>query len=232
MQKYSFWIFIVLLGLVYFLPLPSYYVHILILTLFYAYLGTAWNLMCGFGGQLSLGFSAFTGIGAYVTLLLYLFFNISPWLGMLAGAALSCAIMMITAYPCFKFGLSGPFFTLASIAVAEIIRDVLTALRGITGGSLGLSLPYQHSKPGPLSSSTAKKNTFLVILIMFALAVFIVQKTHGAPAVLSYGDKRRFGRCRCSVRHLGQPDVAGRGGHKFGNGIGGGNISTCNTFAI
>lgn len=173
-KKYGFWVLIILLGLLYFVPLPSYFVHILILTLFYAFLGTAWNLMCGYGGQLSLGYAAFTGIGAYVTLLLYTTFKISPWIGMLAGAAVSCAVMLITAYPCFRFGLRGPFFTLASIAVAEILRDILTAMRDITGGSLGMSLPY-HSTSLALFQFNDKKAYYIIILLFFIIAVVLVK---------------------------------------------------------
>lgn len=175
LKKYGFWILAVILGLVYFVPLPTYIYHILILTLFYAFLGTTWNLMCGFGGQLSLGYSAFTGIGAYVTLLLYLNFKLSPWAGMLVAAAVSCIVMFITAYPCFRFGLRGPFFTLASIAVAEILRDVLKAARDVTGGSLGLTLPY-HTPSLALFQFDGKNIYYLIITCFFLGALFIVQK--------------------------------------------------------
>ncbi|HBQ87027.1 MAG TPA: branched-chain amino acid ABC transporter permease, partial [Syntrophomonas sp.] len=69
------------LAIVGFVPIPVHIKHILILTLFYAYMGTAWNIMCGYAGRLSLGHSAFVAIGAYTTLILFRQIGLSPWLG-------------------------------------------------------------------------------------------------------------------------------------------------------
>ena len=69
--------------------------------------GHCLNLLCGYGGQLSLGYAAFTGMGAYTTLLLYRSFDLSPWLGMLLGGILSTLLMAVIAYPCFRFGIRG-----------------------------------------------------------------------------------------------------------------------------
>ncbi|HHY91486.1 MAG TPA: branched-chain amino acid ABC transporter permease [Clostridiales bacterium] len=174
-MEYKTWIGLAtLFALIYFLPLPIYLLHIIILTLLYAFMGTAWNLLCGYGGQLSLGYAAFTGMGAYTTLLFYQFFNVSPWLGMLFGGILSALLMTVIAYPCFRFGVRGPYFTLASIAVAEILRDVLTTLRELTGGSLGLSLPYQPTNFGAFQFD-GKKEYYLIILFFWLIAILIVK---------------------------------------------------------
>ena len=170
---------LVLLG-VYFLPLISFAKHILILTLLYAFLGTGWNLMCGYAGRLSLGHAAFVAVGAYASLLLFRHFNLTPWIGMLAGGILAVIVMLLIAYPSFRFGLKGPYFTLASIAVAEIVHNLLIYGRDLTGGSLGMSLPYV--KETTILNSLInlqfdnKEPYYLVILAFWLVAVFISWK--------------------------------------------------------
>lgn len=160
---------------VYFLPLQVFVKHILILTLFYAFLGTGWNLMCGYAGRLSLGHAAFVAVGAYTTLLLYKDFNITPWIGMLIGGVVAVGVMMLIAYPSFRFGLKGPYFTLASIAVAEIVHNLLVYFRDYTGGSLGMSLPYQPTSLA-LFQFDGKEPYYLVILVFWLIAVFVTWK--------------------------------------------------------
>lgn len=160
---------------VYFLPLVIFAKHILILTLFYAFLGTGWNLMCGYAGRLSLGHAAFAAVGAYTSIFLFKEFNLTPWLGMLVGGLFAVLVMLLIAYPSFRFGLKGPYFTLASIAVAEIVHNLLIYGRDFTGGSLGLSLPYVPTSLA-LFQFDGKELYYLVILAFWLLAVFLTVK--------------------------------------------------------
>lgn len=160
---------------VYFLPLITFVKHILVLTLFYAFLGTGWNLMCGYAGRLSLGHAAFVAVGAYTSLLLFREFNLTPWIGMLAGGVFAVLVMLLIAYPSFRFGLKGPYFTLASIAVAEIVHNLLVYGRDITGGSLGMSLPYVPTSLA-MFQFDGKEPYYLVILAFWLAAVFLTLK--------------------------------------------------------
>src|SRR6185503_6923242 len=63
----------------------DYLLTVLILILYFAYLGQAWNIMMGFAGQLSLGHAIYVGLGAYVTAALFIHFGIGPWLGFLVA---------------------------------------------------------------------------------------------------------------------------------------------------
>ncbi|MEL7435380.1 MAG: branched-chain amino acid ABC transporter permease, partial [Chloroflexota bacterium] len=63
--------------------------NILTTMLYWAYLGTAWNIMGGYAGQFSFGHAAFFGIGAYTSTVMYIDFGISPWIGMVAGMVLA-----------------------------------------------------------------------------------------------------------------------------------------------
>lgn len=115
--------------------------HLAIQVCVFAGLATAWNIVGGFAGQLSLGHAVFYGIGSYSAGLLVAKFGISPWIGMFAGAAVSSVVALLIAYPTLR--LRGPFFSLATIAFLEVVRLMVVHLDGLTGGSAGLNVPLQ-----------------------------------------------------------------------------------------
>lgn len=113
--------------------------HLFVLICIFGGLATAWNIVGGYAGQLSLGHAVFYGIGSYTGALLIINYGISPWIGMIAGAAISAMVAAAISYPTFR--LRGPFFALASIAVLEVFK-LLTVHQGSwTGGAAGLSIP-------------------------------------------------------------------------------------------
>jgi len=125
------------------LPRNPFYEDLVIMIFFWGALAASWNLVGGFAGQISLGHTAFFGIGAYTSTLLGLNFGISPWLGMFAGAGLSVLVAAFIGYPCFR--LKSHFFALATIAFAEVLRLLASYWRGLTQGGVGLLIPF---KPG------------------------------------------------------------------------------------
>ena len=126
-------------------PLVSPYVlHVLVLVLFFAFLGVAWNLLGGYAGQFSFGHAAFFGIGAYTSTLLLVRLGLSPWLGFLAGGALSAAFGCFAGYLAFRYGLRGPYFALVTLAFAEMLR--LVALNWtVVGGPMGILIPLPRA---------------------------------------------------------------------------------------
>jgi branched-chain amino acid transport system permease protein len=126
-------------------PLVSPYVlHILVLVLFFAFLGVAWNLLGGYAGQFSFGHAAFFGIGAYTSTLLLVRLGLSPWLGFLAGGALAAAFGCFAGYLAFRYGLRGPYFALVTLAFAEMLR--LVALNWtVVGGPMGILIPLPRA---------------------------------------------------------------------------------------
>lgn len=115
--------------------------HLFILICSYAALASAWNIVGGFAGQLSLGHAVFYGVGAYTTTLLMMKLGISPWIGMFAGAILSSVVAVLISWPCFR--LRGPFFALATIAVLEVVRLMAINQHDVTGGAAGLGVPLK-----------------------------------------------------------------------------------------
>ena len=97
--------------------------HVLILVLLYVALGSAWNILGGFAGQLSLGHAAFFGIGAYSAAVIASKTGLSPWWGIIAGPIVVLPIALVVGWICFR--LRGPYFTLATIAVGFLALHVL-----------------------------------------------------------------------------------------------------------
>ncbi len=122
-------------------PLASpYVVHILVLIVFFAFLGAAWNLLGGYAGQFSFGHAAFFGIGAYTSTLLLTRVGVSPWLGLLAGGLLAAAFGCFAGFLAFRYGLRGPYFALVTLAFAEMLRLVAVNWMAV-GGPMGILIP-------------------------------------------------------------------------------------------
>jgi len=117
----------------------SYVISVATLILFFAFTGQAWNVMMGFCGQLSLGHSLYVGVGAYVAAGLFFHYGIGPWAGMWAAVALCVALGAAIGFLAFRFGISGVYFALLTIAFAEFTRIGFDHLQW-TGGSGGLFL--------------------------------------------------------------------------------------------
>lgn len=104
------------------LALDRYMLSVMILILYFAYVGQAWNIMMGFCGQLSLGHALFVGLGAYTAAALYQHFGVFPWIGMLAAVLVCVLAASIIGWLAFRFGISGTYFALLTIAFAEFTR--------------------------------------------------------------------------------------------------------------
>ncbi len=112
--------------------------HLSIMVLLYALVGMSWNLLGGYTGQISFGQAAFFGTGAYTSTILLLRFGISPWLGMLVGGFL--AVLLSLPLGWLTFRLRGPYFALATLAFAEVVRVIVYNWDTLTGGGDGLNI--------------------------------------------------------------------------------------------
>ncbi len=103
----------------------------------FAALGLAWNVVGGYAGQLSLGHAAFFGIGAY-GLALFTELSIPKWISIFLAAVTSAIFGAVLGRIVFR--LRGPYFSLATLAAAEVLRLTATNLN-VTGGAIGLTMP-------------------------------------------------------------------------------------------
>ena len=113
-----------LLALLLALPwlLDRYVLSLLILMLYFAFVGQAWNIMMGLAGQLSLGHALYVGLGAYTAAALFQYFGIVPWLGMIAAVGVCVVVASFIGWLAFRFGIGGTYFALLTIAFAEFTR--------------------------------------------------------------------------------------------------------------
>ncbi|MBI3827118.1 MAG: branched-chain amino acid ABC transporter permease [Candidatus Rokubacteria bacterium] len=152
--------------------LPKYFLEVLISVLFYAYLGESWNVLGGYAGQFSFGHAAFFGIGAYTSTLLFLRLAVSPWIGMVAGGLLAAGFGLFAGSLSFRYGLRGPYFSLVTLAFAEMLRVVAVNTKAV-GSSLGLSIA-PRSAPA-LFLFDGKLPYYYVILAMALGAVLLTR---------------------------------------------------------
>jgi len=114
----------------------TYALHMMILVFINVIVGSSWNILGGYTGQYSVGHSAYFGVGAYAVMMLLQFKRVAPWWGIWAGAVAALIVAVVIGSICFR--LRGPYFVLASIAVAEIFRVSALNLKNITNGAEGI----------------------------------------------------------------------------------------------
>jgi len=148
----------------------NYPLHLAILVLLWGYIYTSWSLM-GRLGMVSFGHGAFMGIGAYTVVMLWNHFGLSPWLGALAAFAFTALLAVVIGYPCFRFKIIGHYFALVTLALSEVVRLVIVALRDQTGGSLGAT---PNGSPGIGALQFASKWTWFFIMLAFWTAGLVI----------------------------------------------------------
>jgi branched-chain amino acid transport system permease protein len=152
------------------LPLPIadvYTQNLIIMTLLFAGLAQAWNILGGYCGQISLGHALYFGIGGYVSTLLFLRAGIPPSLGMFAGGLAAGAAALLVGWPCFR--LSGHYYAIATLVVAQIAY--LLALNwDFVGGATGLYVPFHSESWIDLAFRTSKRPFHYIALAFAAVA--------------------------------------------------------------
>lgn len=147
--------------------------RVLAMAMLFAATAQAWNIVGGLANQISLGHAAFFGIGAYTSTLLYLHFGVSPWLGMVAGAALAALAAALLCIP--TMALKGHYFALATLAAAEILRVLANSWTSVTGGPVGLTVPFAGNDPLNLQFRSTL-HYYWVILGVLVLVSFVFHR--------------------------------------------------------
>jgi branched-chain amino acid transport system permease protein len=148
----------------------SFALEILIRVLLFAFIGTAWNLLGGYAKQLSLGHAAFFGLGAYTSTLLQIKFGISPWIGMVAGGFVGMFASLPIGWLCFR--LRGPYFTIATIATAQVLMLVFLKFRDFAWGAEGTTIPNLGNAP-LMMQFESKAPYYYIVLGLLAIALAI-----------------------------------------------------------
>jgi branched-chain amino acid transport system permease protein len=149
----------------------GYWIRVLAITLLFAAMAQAWNIVGGLANQISLGHAAFFGIGAYTSTVLLLKFGISPWLGMYAGGVLGGLAAFVVAIPTMR--LQGHYFALATLAFGEVMRVIANVWTSLTGGPGGLSVPFSAPSFAAYSFKLLRPHAYIALVaLMVVTAIF------------------------------------------------------------
>jgi branched-chain amino acid transport system permease protein len=150
----------------------QFLLHLGITVLMWTTLGVAWNLLGGFAGQVSFGHATFFGVGAYTTMILFLKVGVPPWYGLLASGLVGAVVSLPIGLLCFR--LRGPYFSLSTMAVAEIVRLVALNWEQLTNGPVGLLITaLSRVTIGSRPLDWESKTPFYYVIAALALSAML-----------------------------------------------------------
>lgn len=141
----------------------DYYRHLVIIALMWVVIGSSWNLLAGYTGQVSFGHAMFFGTGAYAAGILVTKLGISAWWGMAFGGIVSMVFALFVGWVCFR--LRGPYFALATLAGGEIFRLLATNWESLTDGMVGILI---------IQTFRSKTPYYYIALALAALCIFVI----------------------------------------------------------
>jgi branched-chain amino acid transport system permease protein len=163
-------VYFALAGIASFVLRDAFLLDSVVLILLWGSTAAAWNIAGGYAGQISLGHSAFFGLGAYGAAVLGTRWGLSPWIGLLAGALSATIIGLVIGY--LSNRLRGPYFVLATIAVSQVLLLGASRWRGFTSGSEGIPVPF---RAGFWTLGIADKRVWVWIILALGVVVYAVQ---------------------------------------------------------
>jgi ABC-type branched-subunit amino acid transport system ATPase component/ABC-type branched-subunit amino acid transport system permease subunit len=159
----------------------SYYQLILTLVPIWAVFGVSWNILSGYGGQLSFGHASFFGIGAFTVTLALVYWNLTPWLGIPLGMVVGAIAAVIIGTPTFR--LRGHYFALSMLAYPLAILYFLQYF-----GFQELSLPMHRANPAAYLEFADQRLYTIVatgLLAAGVLACMLVENSRFGLALLA-----------------------------------------------
>ena len=158
-----------LIALPYFIS-SRFYIDVLTLIFFTAYLGQSWNILGGYAGQFSFGGVMFFGTGAYVSSILLTTFGLPPILGIFLAILGGAFLGLIVGYMSFRSGLKGSYFALITLAFAELLRVLANSVE-FTGGGVGLFLTYAPGLSKLQFETPVGFYYFALVLLFISIAI-------------------------------------------------------------
>jgi ABC-type branched-subunit amino acid transport system ATPase component/ABC-type branched-subunit amino acid transport system permease subunit len=145
-------------------PHDTYYQTVLFATFMLGVQAVSWNIISGYAGYVSLGHSAFLGIGSYTVAILALHSGINPLL--LAPLGGLVAVVLATLVGLVVLRTRGHAFVIITIALLLSAQIVATNWRSLTKGSDGITLELP-----PWSRDIQNIPFYLAMLGLLALTV-------------------------------------------------------------
>jgi branched-chain amino acid transport system permease protein len=163
---------VALLAAVPFVTASNVVLNFLVMALLIALAGQGWNLLGGYGGQYSFGHAAFFGTGAYVTAILQVRYGVNAWIGFFIAIAAGALVGAIIGALTFRSGLKGSYFSLVTLAFAEVLR-IVASVAPITGAGVGTLIKLDLRPEAFQFQSRAP--FYWIALALVALSLVIVR---------------------------------------------------------
>ncbi len=157
--------------------LGGYFIHLITMIFFFGYLGLAWNILGGYAGQFSFGHAAFFGIGAFTSTLLQVHAGVNPWIGMFLAGIAGVLLGLFIGSLSFRYGLRGPYFALAMLALAEMLRLLAVEWMAVRY-PLGLPIPLKGHSFWDFQF-THKAPYYYISLFMMAAVLYLSYTIEG-----------------------------------------------------
>ena len=139
-----------------------------VIVLNFAVFATAWNIMGGFTGYISLGHTAFFGLGAYGTALLVINWDVPSFVALLVAAVATLLIAIPVGFAALR--VRGASFVIVTIALVLVLQLVFQSWRDVTGGSNGLVVP----RPFPDLLRPEHHRVFYFLFLALLVVVLLV----------------------------------------------------------
>jgi branched-chain amino acid transport system permease protein len=141
--------------------------------LVFALFAVSLHFLLGPGGMVSFGHAAYFGLGAYGAALLLLRYHAPMELALLAAPLAAMAGALVFGWFCVR--LSGIYFAMLTLALAQIVWSVAFQWDALTGGSNGLVGIW------PASWLASRSAYYLVTLVLCAAAIVSLWRIAGSP---------------------------------------------------
>lgn len=148
----------------------QYILHIGILILYIALISQAWNILSGYAGQFSFGHAIFFGTGAYTSTTLLVKYGVTPWVGMFVGAFVAILIGLFIGFLSFRYKLRGAYFSLGTLAFAEILRILVQNL-DYFNKTLGILIPINED---PMMFQFSSRVTYYYVILIMLIVVTLI----------------------------------------------------------
>jgi branched-chain amino acid transport system permease protein len=194
-MKRDAWIAVLLFALVALLPLSgeAYWMRLGTTMLMYGVLAMSWNFIGGMAGYPSFAVAAFFGLGAYAGAVAQKF-EVPMGFAWMGAGLLALAFAALLGLALLR--LRGHYFAIASLVVAEVLRELVNSMTDLTGGGMGLNLPIPA-----MASVESQARFFYYAMLLLAAATF-------AAMLLTSHSKLGFG-LRCIQQNESAADMLG-----------------------
>jgi branched-chain amino acid transport system permease protein len=167
-----------------------YILNIFIISLIFSILAVSWNFICGYTGIFTFGHQAFFGLGAYVSALLSMKLNVSPWFGLVIGGLASGTISFLIGLPCLRLK-AAPYIAIMTLAFSEILRITCMNMVNLTRGEMGLwgipNFPEVSLGPYTINFGGADRVPYYyLILIVFIVLMICLSAVLKSPIGLAF----------------------------------------------